>query len=65
MAFYPVPVKVPGNLLFLSLNFVIMFFFLGSAINFFFCGLLCGLSHYFLLRFERDILLIRICHWSM
>jgi hypothetical protein len=58
MAFYPVPVKVPGNLLFLSLDSVVLLFFLGSTIIFFFCGLLCDLSHYFLLRFGCDILRI-------
>jgi hypothetical protein len=58
MAFYPVPVKVPGNLLFLSLDSVVLLFFLGFAIIFFFCCLLCGLSCYFLLHFGCDILQI-------
>jgi hypothetical protein len=62
MAFYPVPVKVSGNLLFLSLGSIVLLFLLGSAINFFFCGLLYGLSRCFLLCFGRNVLWIRICH---
>jgi hypothetical protein len=68
MAFYLVPVKVSGNLLFFSFGSVILFFFLGSAIHFFFCSLLCGLSHHFLLCFGHDVLWIRIRHlkvWSL
>jgi hypothetical protein len=65
MAFYPVPVKVPGNLLFLSLGSVVLLFFLSSAIIFFFCSLLYGLSRCFLLCFRCDILQIRIHHWRM
>jgi hypothetical protein len=65
MAFYPVPVKVLRNLLFLSLNFIILLFFLRPAINFFFYDLLCGLSRCFLLCFGRNILWIRIRHWRM
>jgi hypothetical protein len=60
MAFYPIPVKVLGNLLFFGFSSVILFFFLGSAIHFFFCSLLCGQSHNFLLCFGRDVLWIRI-----
>jgi hypothetical protein len=60
MAFYPIPVKVLGNLLFFSFSSVILFFFLSSAIHFFFCGLLCGQSRHFLLGFRCDVLRIRI-----
>jgi hypothetical protein len=65
MAFYPVPMKVSGNLLFLSLGSIILLFFLGSAINFFFYGLLYGLSRCFLLCFGCNVLRIRIRHWRM
>jgi hypothetical protein len=65
MAFYPVPVKVPGNLLFLGLDSIILLFFLGSAVVFFFYSLLRSLSRYLLLRFGCDILQIRICHRRM
>jgi hypothetical protein len=65
MAFYPVPMKVPGNLLFLSLSFIILLLFLGSAVDFFFCSLFSGLSRYFLLCFGRDVLRIRIRHWRV
>jgi hypothetical protein len=40
VALYPVPVKVSRNLLFFSFGSVILLFFLGSAISFFFCSLL-------------------------
>jgi hypothetical protein len=60
MAFYPIPMKVLGNLLFFSLRSIILFFFLGSAIHLFLCSLLCGQSHHFLLGFGRDVLRIRI-----
>jgi hypothetical protein len=56
MAFHPIPVKVLGNLLFFSLSPIILFFFLGSAIHFFFCSLLCGQSCHLLLCLGRDVL---------
>jgi hypothetical protein len=66
MAFYPVPVQVPGNLLFLGLDSVILLLFLSSAIvSFLFCSLLYSLSHHLLFRFGCDILRIRIHHWRM
>jgi hypothetical protein len=66
MAFYPVPVKVPGNLLFLGLDSAILLFFLGSAVvSFLFCSLLRGLSRHLLFRFGCDILRIGIRHKRM
>jgi hypothetical protein len=66
MAFYPVPVKVHGNLLFLGLDYAILLFLLGSAvISFLFCSLLRGLSRHLLFHFGCDILQIGIRHMRM
>jgi hypothetical protein len=60
MAFYPIPMKVLGNLLFFGFSSIILFFFLSSTIHFFFYGLLCSQSRHFILGFGRDVLQIRI-----
>jgi 1-acyl-sn-glycerol-3-phosphate acyltransferase len=66
MAFYPVTVKVPWNLLFFSLGSAIQFFFLGFAIiSFFFCHLFHGLPRRLLFGFGCNILWIGIHHWRV
>jgi hypothetical protein len=66
MAFYPVPVKVHGNLLFLGPDSAILLFFFGPAIiSFLFCCLFCGLSCHLLFCFRCDIFRIGICHMRM
>jgi hypothetical protein len=66
MAFYPVPVKVHGNLLFLGSDYAILLFLLGSTVlSFHLCSLLRGLSRHLLFRFGCDILRIGIHHMRM
>jgi hypothetical protein len=66
MAFYLVPVKVHGNLLFLGSDSAIQLFLFGFAIvSFLFCSLLRGLSRHLLFCFGCDILQIGIRHMRM
>jgi hypothetical protein len=57
MAFYPVPVKVHGNLLFLGPDSAILLFLFGPAIISF---LFRGLSRHLLFGFRCDVLWIGI-----
>jgi hypothetical protein len=66
MAFYLVPMKVYGNLLFLGSNSAILLFLFGPAIiSFLFCCLFHGLSRHLLFCFGCDILRIGIHHMRM
>jgi hypothetical protein len=63
MAFYPVPVEVPRNMLFFCLGSAILLFFLGFAIvSLFFHHLLRSLPGHLLFRFGCNILRIGIRH---
>jgi hypothetical protein len=66
MAFYPVPVKVHGNLLFLGSDSAILLFLFGPAIIFLlFCCLFHGLPRHLLFGLRCDILWVGICHRRM
>jgi hypothetical protein len=66
MAFYPVPMKVHGNLLFLdSDSAILLFFFCPAIISFLLCCLPHGLSRHLLFCFGCDILRIGIRHMRM
>jgi hypothetical protein len=66
MAFYPVPVKVHGDLLFLGPDSAILLFFLGPTVVFllFYCPF-HGLSRHLLFGLRCDVLWIGIRHRRM
>jgi hypothetical protein len=66
MAFYLVPLKVHGNLLFLGPDSATLLLLFGPAIIFFlFCCLFRSLSRHLLFDFRCDVLRIRIRHMRM
>jgi hypothetical protein len=66
MAFYPVPVKVHGDLLFLNPDSAILLFLFSPAIIFLlFCCPFCGLSRHLLFGLRCNVLRIGIHHRRM